>query len=311
MGSMLSTRHFECFLSIVESGSFSHSAIRLGCSQPALSRYVKELEQELKVLLLYRDGRGIVLTEAGQRFLPRAVEILAAIDRARREAQDVEGVLESVAVGMPPTVTRILSLHLANAIYATYPNIKLRLIESFSGHLLEWLSADRMDAAILYTSEATQRLNATPLLLERLYLVAPAGGPPLPAQIDLRAVADLPLILPSRPHGLRRLLETIALRQGLKLTVKIEADGLVPIVQLVGAGMGYTVLPKPSIQAELDSNILASSLIVNPAVERTLVVATAMKTANRANTETLIRIIKKQIEALDTQTGWSLAPLTP
>jgi molybdenum-dependent DNA-binding transcriptional regulator ModE len=64
---MLSTRHLECFISIAETGSFSNAVIRLGWSQPVPSRYVKELEEELKVKLLYRDGRGVLLTEAGQR----------------------------------------------------------------------------------------------------------------------------------------------------------------------------------------------------------------------------------------------------
>jgi LysR family nitrogen assimilation transcriptional regulator len=201
----LSTRHLECFLSIAESGSFSNAAIRLGWSQPVLSRYAKELEEELKVKLLYRDGRGVVLTAAGQRFRGRATELLKSFAEARLDALGTpQQMLESAAVGMPPTVTRILALPLARAIYAAYPETRLRLIESFSGHLLEWLSDDRMDAAILYGSEATQRLNAEPLLVERLHLIAPAQQGPLPAEISLSEVARLPLILPSRPHGLRR-----------------------------------------------------------------------------------------------------------
>lgn len=304
---MLSTRHLECFLSIAESGSFSNAAIRLGWSQPVLSRYAKELEEELKVKLLYRDGRGVVLTEAGQRFLKHATELLKNFDDARLDALGTpQQMLESAAIGMPPTVTRILALPLARAIYAAYPQTKLRLIESFSGHLLEWLSNDRMDAAILYMSEATQRLNAEPLLVERLHLIAPAQQGPLPVSLPLSEVARLPLILPSRPHGLRRQLETIAMRRGLQFNVRVEADGLVPIVQLVAAGIGYTVLPTPSIQQELDAGLLISALIVDPVVERSLVVATSMKRANRAGVEALIHIIKGQIKELDAETGWSV-----
>jgi LysR family nitrogen assimilation transcriptional regulator len=303
----LSTRHLECFLSIAESGSFSSAAIRLGWSQPVLSRYAKELEEELKVRLLYRDGRGVVLTDAGRRFLTRATDLLRDFEEARRDAVGrPQQMLESASVGMPPTITRILALPLARAIYAAYPETQLRLIESFSGHLLEWLSNDRMDAAILYMSEATQRLNAEPLLLERLHLIAPAQQGPLPAELPLAEVARLPLILPSRPHGLRRQLDTIAMRNGLQLNVKVEADGLVPIVQLVAAGLGCTVLPTPSIQQELDAGLLTSALIVDPFVERSLVVAAAMKRSNRAGIETLIQIIKKQIKELDAETGWSV-----
>lgn len=303
----LSTRHLECFLSIAESGSFSNAAIRLGWSQPVLSRYAKELEEELKVKLLYRDGRGVVLTAAGQRFRGRATELLRSFAEARLDALGTpQQMLESAAVGMPPTVTRILALPLARAIYAAYPATRLRLIESFSGHLLEWLSDDRMDAAILYGSEATQRLNAEPLLVERLHLIAPAQQGPLPAEISLAEVAQLPLILPSRPHGLRRQLDTIALRNGIQLTVRVEADGLVPIVQLVAAGIGYTVLPIPSIQQELDAGLLIAALIVDPPVERSLVLATAMKRSNRTGIEALIRIIKAQITELDAETGWSV-----
>ena len=304
---MLSTRHLECFLCIAESGSFSNAAIRLGWSQPVLSRYAKELEDELKVKLLYRDGRGVVLTDAGQRFLKRAGELLNGFEEARLDALGTpQQVLESAAVGMPPTVTRILALPLARAIYTAYPATQLRLIESFSGHLLEWLSNDRMDAAILYMSEATQRLRAEPLLVERLHLIAPAQEGPLPQRMPLSDVARLPLILPSRPHGLRRQLDTIAMRNGESLNVKVEADGLVPIVQLVAAGIGYTVLPLPSIQQELDAGLLVSTQIVDPVVERSLVVATAMKRSNRAGIEALIQIIKRQVKELDAETGWSV-----
>jgi len=304
---MLSTRHLECFISIAESGSFSNAAIRLGWSQPVLSRYAKELEDELKVKLLYRDGRGVVLTDAGQRFLKRATELLNGFEDARLDALGTpQQVLESAAVGMPPTVTRILALPLARAIYAAYPATQLRLIESFSGHLLEWLSNDRMDAAILYMSEATQRLHAEPLLVERLHLIAPAQEGPLPQRMSLSDVARLPLILPSRPHGLRRQLDTIAMRNGVTLNVRVEADGLVPIVQLVAAGIGYTVLPLPSIQQELDAGLLVSTLIVDPVVERSLVVATAMKRSNRTGIEALIQIIKRQVKELDAETGWSV-----
>ncbi len=303
----LSTRHLECFLSIAESGSFSNAAIRLGWSQPVLSRYAKELEDDLKVKLLYRDGRGVVLTDAGQRFLKRATELLRTFEEARLDALGTpQQMLESAAVGMPPTVTRILALPLARAIYAAYPATRLRLIESFSGHLLEWLSDERMDAAILYGSEATQRLNAEPLLVERLHLIAPAQLGSVPTELSLLEVARLPLILPSRPHGLRRQLDTIAMRHGLHLNVRVEADGLVPIVQLVAAGIGYTVLPMPSIQQELDAGLLASALIVEPAVERSLVVATSMKRSNRTGIEALIQIIKTQIKELDAETGWSV-----
>lgn len=305
---MLSTRHLESFLSVAEIGSFSSAAIRLGWSQPVLSRYIKELEDELKVQLLYRNGRGVQLTDAGRRFLSRSADILRSIEEARRDAQgSPPQELEQAAIGMPPTVTRILALPLARAIYASYPTIRLRLIESFSGHLLEWLSDDRLDAAVLYMSEATQRLHAEPVLVERLHLIGPAGREPLPSQSPLATVATLPLVLPSRPHGLRRQLDTIAMRHGLQFNVRIEADGLVPIVQLVAAGLGYTVLPTPSIQPELDAGLLVSSLIVDPVVERSLVVATAMKRSNRAGTEALIQIIKKQIREQDARTGWSAA----
>lgn len=303
---MLSTRHLECFLGIAESGSFSNAAIRLGWSQPVLSRYAKELEDELKVKLLYRDGRGVVLTNAGHRFLKHATDLLKHFEDARLDALGTpQQMLESAAVGMPPTVTRILALPLARAIYAAYPATQLRLIESFSVHLLEWLSNDRMDAAILYMSEATQRLHAEPLLVERLHLIAPTQQGPVAAEMTLAEVARLPLILPSRPHGLRRQLEAIAMRNGLQLNVRVEADGLVPIVQLVAAGIGYTVLPTPSIQQELDAGLLTSTLIIDPVVERSLVVATAMKRSNRSGVEALITIIKKQIKELDAATGWS------
>jgi LysR family nitrogen assimilation transcriptional regulator len=107
----MNQKDLESFVKVVEAGSFSQAALLMRKPQPALSRHVRELESVLRVTLLYRNGRGVVATEAGRRLYERANAILEQISAARAEALGQAGRgPEHVTIGLPPTVARLLSL---------------------------------------------------------------------------------------------------------------------------------------------------------------------------------------------------------
>jgi LysR family transcriptional regulator, nitrogen assimilation regulatory protein len=298
----MSLTHIERFIEIADSGSLSRAAIKLGLNQPTLSRALRELESKLGCDLLYRNGRGVVLTNEGQQFYDNVREAVEQIKNASRSiANPARPLVERAVIAMPPTVGRILTKPLALALTESFPGAQLRFIEAFSGHLLEWLSNGRLDVAILYDSGITQRLHAEPLHEERLSLVATPTSIGSLTQISFADACRHHLILPSPPHGLRRLLEFISREQNMKMDLVTEVDALPSILDLVEAGLGWTILPRAAVQREITEGRLAAIPIVDPEVKRTLVLATASNRPLERGRKEVIRVIKEQLRVLATE----------
>jgi LysR family nitrogen assimilation transcriptional regulator len=285
-------RDLEYFVRVAEAGSFSQAAILLGKPQPALSKHVRDLENDLHTPLLYRNGRGVVLTEAGKCLSIRAKVILQQIAEARTEALGfARGGLDAATLGMPPSVARIFAAPLAGRLYAAYPEIRLRLLDAFNGHLLEWLTAGRLDAAILYACEATHRLNAETLLSEELHLISAIDGRQPAADLHAEELASTPLVVPSRQHGLRAQLDAWAGRNAIKLMVRAECDAFSSLLELVLAGHGATFLPRAAVRQEIEQGRLVATRILGPRLHRRLVLAMP---ADRSGNAELSRHIKAQ-----------------
>jgi LysR family nitrogen assimilation transcriptional regulator len=285
-------RDLEYFLRVAEAGSFSQASILLGKPQPALSKHVRDLENDLHTPLLYRNGRGVVLTEAGKRLSIRARAILQQIAEARTEALGfASGGLTAATLGMPPSIARILAAPLAGRLYAAYPQMQLRLLDAFNGYLLEMLTAGRLDAAILYACEATNRLNAETLLTEEMHLIS-AAGQDVPPDMAAEALEGVPLLLPSRVHGLRAQVESWASRNGVKLQLRTECDAFSSLLELVLAGHGATFLPRAAVRQEIEQGRLVATRIQGPCLRRRLVLALP---ADRSGNAELSRHIKAQL----------------
>jgi len=296
----MNSQQLEYFCKIAECGSFSRAATVLGINQSALSRHVGKLEEELGAPLFYRNGRGIVLTEHGKRLLERATRVLEEMRLAQQEAYTarVDGI-EHAAIGMTPTVGRILTQTLARDLMSSFPKIRLRFLEGFSGHLLEWLDAGRLDVAILYESWATHRLNAERLITERLCLVASTDEKRLEQTAPTAMLARVPLILPSAPHGLRRLIDVVCAEQKISLSVRIESDSFDSILNLVKANLGYTVLPAAAIRDEIARGELQAAVLVAPEVTRTLLLATPNNRPPMRGLYQLTTAIKSELAKLE------------
>lgn len=150
----MDVRQLRFFVAIVEEGTISAAAQRLRIAQPALSKHVHGLEEELGVQLLSRSAQGVRPTEAGQRLHEHAEFILRylgqTIEEVRGYAKEPHGV---VAVGLPTSVAVVLSVPLVAAMRQQLPHVLLRIAEGMSGDILEWLKAGRLDFAMLFDME--------------------------------------------------------------------------------------------------------------------------------------------------------------
>jgi len=240
-------RQLRYFVRVVELGSMSRAAVDLDVGQPALSQQIGRLEGELSTRLLQRTSKGVSPTEAGLAFFQQAQLALRHADEAARAAQRSR-LSGSVSVGLPPTTASVLGLPLMLAVRERYPEVRLHLVESLSGHLSAMLNARQLDLAVLFDTDPGRRWSMTPLVEERLYLIrARGGGKPLPPKVRLAHVGDLPLIMPSGSHGLRATLEAAVAAGRLRRLLPMEIDSLAMLMDAVRAGIGCTIQPRAAL----------------------------------------------------------------
>jgi LysR family transcriptional regulator, nitrogen assimilation regulatory protein len=171
-------KQLSYFLSVADAGSFSKAAVLLSVAQPILSRQVKLLETDLGVELLYRNGRGIVLSEAGKILESYARTTLDAVERARTEIAALKAAPQGrVVIAMPPSIGWVLTGPLVRRCREAFPKITLHVVEGFSGHVAEWLSTGRIDVGIVYNASRRASLNTEPLFADDLVLLGPTGNP--------------------------------------------------------------------------------------------------------------------------------------
>lgn len=241
-------RQLRYFVRAVELGSMSRAAVDLELVQSALSQQIARLEGELATRLLQRNAKGVTPTEAGLAFFHEAQLALRHVESAGRAAQQSR-LSGSVSVGLASTTAAVLGLPLMQAVRQRYPDVRLHLVESLSGHLAAMLNARQLDLAVLFDTDPGRRWSVTPLAEEQLVLIRAraAALAPLPAKISLSGLKDLPLILPSASHGLRNTLDEAMAGNKLPRLQPMEIDSLALLMDAVRAGLGCTIQPKASL----------------------------------------------------------------
>jgi LysR family nitrogen assimilation transcriptional regulator len=294
----MNLKQLEYFVSVAELGSFSKAAVVLDIAQPALSRQVRALEIDLRETLLLRNGRGVSLTEAGQRLFAHSVNILQQVAHARDDmGASRDEPVGHITVGLPPSIGRQLTLPLIDGFRRQLPKARLAIVEGLSSHIAEWINSGRVDLGLVYNPESQPGLEITPVLEEPLCLVQRAGQgerSPLP----LRALDQFSLVVPERMHVIRRLLDTQATLAGLQLDIAWEVSSIAAIIDLVCAGYGHAVLTASAVAASGRADELSVRPLVNPSLSSVLCLATSahkratplMRQATRLLTE-LVRAL--------------------
>ena len=237
-------RQLRYFVRVVELGSMSRAALDLNLVQSALSQQISRLEGELSARLLQRTRKGVTPTEAGMAFFGEAQLALRHAEQAGRAARQAR-LSGTVSVGLAPTTAAVLGLPLMHAMRERYPDVRLHMVESLSGHLTQMLNARQLDLAVLFETDAARRWSVTPLLEETLYLIRSRRGlaPTTAATVSMAELGSLPLILPTGPHGLRSTLDAAFARAGIRPVLAAEIDSLALLMDAVDAGLGATLQP--------------------------------------------------------------------
>lgn len=237
-------RQLRYFVKACELRSMGRAAIELGIVTSALSQQISRLESELCTRLLQRGSTGVTPTDAGVAFLQQAQLTLRHADEAVRAAQQAR-LSGHVSVGLAPTTASVLGVPLMQAMHERYPDVRLHLVESLSGHLATMLQSRLLDLAVLFQTTTPRRWSVAPLLDEKLFVIASPTLAERPAGVRVRLaqLTGVPLILPSADHGLRATLTAAFARAGVEPRIVAEIDGLALLMDAVRAGHGATIQP--------------------------------------------------------------------
>ena len=273
-------KQLEYFVRVAELGSFTRASVVLGIAQPALSRQVRLLEVELRQNLLLRNGRGAVPTEAGKLLLAHGRGILHQVERAREEMGRVRGALAGrVALGLPTSLARVLTVPLMRVLRQQMPDAAVSVSEGLSAALQESLLTGRLDIAVLYNAQPTSDIELSPLFDEDLFLVQarPPGlsEDPPPGPVTLREVAQLPLVIPSRPNAIRMLVETELANLGCRPQIALEIDGVSAILDLIADGAGSGILSRNAVTGSVRPSAFVVRAIDAPPLRTKLSLATS------------------------------------
>jgi LysR family nitrogen assimilation transcriptional regulator len=264
-------------IQVAEVGSLNKASDRMRIAQPALSRQIRLLEEELQTKLFVRHGRGMMLTPAGHKVLDRAHRIMREVEHIRVdidiERADVGG---KVAVGLPPTVGEAVTVPFASMMQERFPLLRIQFSPGFGGHLVEWLQRGDIDMAVLYDARPLKSVHVRPLLSEALFAVGGAeAGLTLDRPISFAELVRLPLVLPTERHSLRWLAENAARQAKLMLNVRHEVESLATIRDLVRSEAGVTLLPLWSVRRDLAAGYMTAAPVVEPTLSRNLVIASS------------------------------------
>ena len=266
---------WKLFIDAAELGSLSKVALAYGTSQPHISRQIGELEQECGGRLFQRTGRGVVLTELGQRIAPKVRAWMASTDELANDVRTSAGTpIGKVRVGSLPSTAHPLVSTLYQRLKERYPLIQLAVREGQGAQLETWLEDGSVDLAILYRTSKSPKNGDIYLVETATYLVS-AAGDPLTSRPTVRfsALHNLPLVLFCRPSSWRNQLEQISAERKVSLNVALEADSLSLQAHIASQGGIYALLGPYAVAAASKDRRLQSSKLVDPVVTRHIALA--------------------------------------
>ncbi|MGI4778364.1 MAG: LysR family transcriptional regulator [Janthinobacterium lividum] len=278
----------QLFVKVAEEGSLTRAAAATGLAQPAISRKIGNLEAECGGRLFLRTGRGVSLSELGQRLMPRARSILRELDALSAEISDRASLpAGEVRIGALPSVYLSLVMPLLALQLAKFPGIRMHVQEGAAGQIDQWLTTGAVDIGLTYRYGRKASPDTENLVRVRSFLLGPPGDALTSAStVSFRELDGLPLVLPSAPSAVRLLLNQLARRARIHLNVVMEADsGQIQKAAATHAGI-YTVMPVHAAADELAAGRLQAARIVSPRIDRDIALGlTSARPASHAARE--------------------------
>ncbi|MDP5218017.1 LysR substrate-binding domain-containing protein [Ruegeria sp. 2205SS24-7] len=266
----LTLRQLRYFQALSRHAHFGRAADACAISQPALSVQIKELEENLGVQLFERSARHVRLTSFGEEFALRVRDILRSVDEladmARASQAELAGRLR---IGVIPTIAPYLLPSLVGALTRTHPGLDLHIRETLTSKLLEEVTEGRLDTAIVALPVSESAFTEVELFAEDFVLIRPEAdaGKPTPSGESLRKMR---LLLLEEGHCFRDQALSFCNIQSAVPREGLDGSSLSTLVQMVGAGIGVTLIPEMAVPVETRSAAVSVARFDAPRPSRTI-----------------------------------------
>lgn len=293
-------RQLDQFVTVYEEGSFSRAARRANCTQPALSVQIRNLEDELGVSLFTRSRRGVVPTIAGKRLYARSLSILSAVADTRIAVRELSGdVTGALTIGTVPSVSRSALPAALSRFTEVHPNVELTLDEAYGGTLTDRVAAGELDFAVVTSAVSHEGIEATLLAEHELVLVSGPGSGLTPFErIRLQDLSPLRMVLPTRRHAIRQLIDTHIARAELEVESTIESDGLNTTLEYVRHSGWSTLTAVASVIDAGDSGALVINPIVRPRAQLDYYLIRQVRRPLNSASERFIQLLREELAAI-------------
>lgn len=239
----MESRLLEYLLRVAELGSINKAAADLHLSQPALSRHIAALEEEMGTKLFSRSQSGVSLTESGQLLAERARPLLRQFSILKEQVGEMAA--GQLSIGIPPSWHKVFTSPFIKNLVTQSPQIKLRVHEGVSHILRDHMMAGILDLCVIpFDTSPPLGFKQTALVREPLVLVGSAGEKLNPDEATpLSRLDGTKLVLPGRPNAVRALVEHMLLRKGMEFRTAVETDTLGLCLDLARQGIALSVVP--------------------------------------------------------------------
>jgi LysR family transcriptional regulator, nitrogen assimilation regulatory protein len=295
---MMDLKQLKYFLCLAHEGNVTRAARQLNIVQPALSMQIAKLEKSIGRQLFFRSAHGVSLTPAGETLTGLAASILQNVDHAQEEMARLDGKISGrVSIGMITSAAQSTLAASTAKIAARYPDIRLLVCEGYTETLIEWVTTGQLDVAIVNVPPGKHNLVAHHILDEEMMLARGSENKAaLTSPMSYRQLKDLDLVLPSRRHGLRRILDTAAAAARITLEPRLEIDTLSAVCEVVATTNLTTILPGVALYPDLASGRIKALRLRKPSIVRTVAWLTHPRRAVSAATAAVMEILAEDLQ---------------
>jgi DNA-binding transcriptional LysR family regulator len=295
----ISLRQISYFVAVFEEGGFSRAAERENCTQPGLSVHIRNLEQTLGQSLFERSSSGVAPTAAGRRFYSHAVTVLRSVRTAELDIAEMQGQISgAVRAGLIPSAVRGLLPGVLPGFLDAHPRVDLRIMQAYSGTLIEWLHSGTLDFALVIEPSVRDGLEIIRFSEERMVLITGRvlGLKPW-RPVRLGELPPLKLVVPTMRHGLRRNIERSISVSNLSLERVLEMDAMEGTFEFIKRTDWATILPLTAVVNDLDSDQLCLNPIAEPAIKSDFYLAHLTQSPFSAATQSFVSALQDAAQA--------------
>jgi LysR family nitrogen assimilation transcriptional regulator len=268
----MNIRQLQYFIEVAEMRSFTRASKVLNVAQPALSRQIRLLEEEIGSPLFNRVDRGVTLTETGEALRDRAIVLLYQFDQLRNEVVTPQNPHGDFTIGMPPAMRDMITVPLVDAYCGRYQHVSLHIHEGISIDLGRLVQVNKVDCAVIVDLEPMPIAKKEPFLREQLFLVGSRQARlDVSEPVSFSRAASKPLILTNRLNNFRVVLEGVFARERLPLKIIADSNSTGMMVELVARGLAHSILPYCAIAGAMRIRKISAAPIKDLSIDWAIV----------------------------------------